>query len=103
MISSDQFVSSLKGRLAHTYGQENESDKLVGGTIYIDESSEFITVQNQVSLGAAETLKGKHRMERDALRHGIKIRGYRCDNGVYKSKEFIDDTHNLRQTIQFSG
>ena len=103
MVSSDQFVSSLKGRLPNTYGKENESEKFVGGTIYIDEASEYITVQNQVSLNAAETLRGKHRMERDALRHGISIRGYRCDNGIYKSQEFVDDTRALRQTIQYSG
>jgi hypothetical protein len=57
MISSDQFVSSLKGRLPNTYGKENDNEKLVGGTIYIDEASEYITVQNQVSLNAVETLR----------------------------------------------
>jgi hypothetical protein len=103
VISSDQFVSSLKGRLPHTYGKENENDKFVGGTIFVDEASEFITVQNQVSLGAVETVHAKNRMEREALRHGIKIKSYRCDNGVYRAKHFVDDTIRHHQTIKYSG
>ena len=96
-------MSSLKGRLPHTYGKEIEAEKYCGGTIFIDEATDYIFVENQVSLGAAETLIGKHKMEREALRNGIKIKGYRCDNGVYRSKAFVDDTNKMMQTIQYSG
>ena len=86
MISSDQFVPSLPGRLPNTYGKENEKDKYTGGTVFIDEASSF--VENQVSIGASETLRAKHKFEREALRHGIPILGYRADNGVYKTSAF---------------
>ena len=103
MVSSDQFVSSLPGRLPNTYGKEKESEKYVGGTIFIDEASEYFWVHNQVSLNAAETLIGKHEFERNAIRNGVAILGYRADNGVYKSEEFRNDLKKFGQTIQFCG
>lgn len=38
----------------------------MGGTIFIDEASDYIYLENQVSLGVDETLRGKHRFEREA-------------------------------------
>ena len=103
MVSSDQFVSSLPSRLPHTFGRESEKDQYSGGTVFVDEASGLFHVVNQVSLGVAETLRGKHQFEREAMRHGIPIMGYRADNGVYKSQGFREDLNKLHQTIQFSG
>ena len=103
MVSSDQFVSSLPGRLPSTYGREQEKDKYTGGTVFIDEASGLFFVENQVSLGSEETLRTKHKFEREALRHGIPILGYRADNGVYKTAAFRADLNKNKQSIQFSG
>ena len=103
VISTDQFVSSVRGRLPHTFGKEKDSEKYVGGTIYIDEASEHIFIEHQVSLGAAETLQGKDKFERTAGRQGINIKSYRCDNGVYRSQHFLQDLHLKHQTPMFSG
>ena len=35
MISSDQYVSSVPGRLPNTYEKETASNKYMGGTIFI--------------------------------------------------------------------
>ena len=70
---------------------------------FVDDVSGMIFNENQVSLNAAETLRGKHRMEREALRHGIQVLAYRADNGIYKSKAFLDDLQKQGQTINFSG
>ena len=86
MISTDQFVSSVPGQLPNTYGCEREQDRYSGGTIFVDEASGFVGIYNQVSLGAAKTIKSKHRFERDAIRQGIVIKGYQGDNGVYQAK-----------------
>ena len=103
MISSDQFVSSVPDWLPNTYGREKQSEKFVGGTIFIDEASEYFGLYNQVSLGAAETIKAKHSFERDSIRHGIIVKGYRADNGIYRSKDFRDDIDKFGQTLQFCG
>jgi hypothetical protein len=103
MVSTDQYVSSVPGRLPHTYGKEKVHEQYVGGTIFVDEASGYMYIQNQVSLGASETIRAKHTFEREASRYGIPILGYRADNGVYKSKEFNEDLNEMKQTIQFCG
>ena len=103
MISSDQFVSSLPGRLPNTYGREKDSEKYVGGTIFIDEASGYFSVHNQVSLNAEETIRSKHSFEREAIRHGVPVLGYRADNGIYRSEKFRGDLKHFGQTIQFCG
>jgi hypothetical protein len=102
-VFTDQFVSSVPGRLLNTYGKEKDSEKQTGGTIWVDAASGFVAVDTQVSLGAAETLRSKAKFEREAHRHGTKILSYRADNGVYKSKAFTDDCKLKSQSIDFSG
>ena len=101
MESTDQYVSSVRGRLPHTFGREKDHEIYSGGTIFIDEASGFMFNQNQISLGAAETMRTNHAFEREAHRYGVKILGYRGDNGVYKSQEFEKDIKELKQTMQF--
>ena len=103
VVSTDQFVSSTKGRLLHTFGREHDNDKLQGGTLFVEKASDFMYVHNQVSLGASETLIGKGNFEREAMRHGIVIKSYQGDNGVYRSKAFQDDLRsrtNLWYTLE---
>ena len=102
-VSTDQFVSSLPGRLPHTFGKEKQHEQFTGGTIFIDEASEFFFIQNQISLGAAETVRAKNTFERQALRHGVSIRSYRGDNGVYKSAAFKKSCDSMNQTFDYSG
>ena len=99
----DQFVSSVKGRLPFTFGKEHEREKLSGGTIFVDEASDYMYVHNQVSLNVAETLIGKANFEREAMRHGILIKSYRGDNGIYRSAEFQEDLKRKNQPMVYSG
>ena len=94
---------SLPGRLPNTYGREKVSEKYVGGTIFIDEASGYFSVHNQVSLNAEETIRSKHSFEREAIRHGVPVLGYRADNGIYRSEKFRGDLKHFGQTIQFCG
>jgi hypothetical protein len=75
----------------------------LGVTLFIDEASQFIYIQKQGSLGATETIRAKHKFERLAQRHGIKVKSYRGDNGVYKTKAFKDDLDLFSQTMIHSG
>jgi len=45
----------------------------------------------QVSLNTAETLVGKHLIEREAQNSGVDVRSYQGDNGVFQSLEFQKD------------
>ena len=62
-VATDQFVSSTRGRLPHTYGKEKEKEMYSGGTLYVDEASGLLFSVNQVSLEANKALKGKHAFE----------------------------------------
>ena len=102
-VSTNQFVSSVRGCLPHTQGREREKEQYTGGTVYIDEASGLMFSSNQVSLKADETLRGKARFERFANTCGVNIVAYRGDNGVFKSKAYQDNLKRKKQTIRFSG
>ena len=103
VVSTDQFVSSLLGRLPHMFGKESDKEKFCGGTVFVDEASEFVSVTNQVSLNASETLLAKGKFERNALQHGVTIKSYRGDNGTYRSAEFQVDLKRKNQPMVYSG
>jgi len=102
-FSIDQFVSSTCGHLLHTRGKKSEEEKYSGRTIYVDEASGMVFCQLQVSLNAAETLRGKHLVEHEAQNGGVDIRSYQGNNGVFWSSEFQKDLEICGQTIKFSG
>ena len=89
MVSMDQYVVRTPGRLPTGFGKEQPENKYSGGTIFNDAASGAIWVENQVSLGAFETIMSKSKFEewlyelsRDEVSH------YRSDNGVFNSEEF---------------
>ena len=62
-VSTNQFVVQTPGRLPNGYGRERCENHFHGGTIYNDAASGLIWVENQVSLGAKETVLGNSRFE----------------------------------------
>ena len=87
-FSVDQYVVSKKGRLLTSFGRKQQADRYSSGTIYINHSSGKISLHHQVSLNAGETLMGKRLLEREAHAHGVTIKKYHGDNGIFVSKEF---------------
>ena len=59
MISTDQYTVKTPGRLFKGYGREAQHNSFHGGTIYQDAASNLVRCQNQVSMGAGETVQGK--------------------------------------------
>ena len=82
-ISMDQYVSTTPGRLPHTKGKEPSTMKFTGGTLFVDHCSKFIFIHNQVSLGAGETLVGKHAFETLPHSFGFSALSYHGDNGIF--------------------
>ena len=62
-MSTDQFVCRTPVWLPSVYGHEGCNGRFHGGTIYNNATSGLIWVENQVSLGASETIMGKERFE----------------------------------------
>jgi hypothetical protein len=91
-VSTDQFICKTPGRLPTGYGQESQDRRFQGGTIYSDAASGLIWVENQVSLGANETVMGKARFEQWLYDQCIcEVKHYHGDNGIFSAEEFRRD------------
>jgi hypothetical protein len=103
-VSTDQFVCRTPGRLPSGYGREKSTSRFNGGTIYNDAASGLIWVENQVSLGANETIMGKERFEQWIYDHAfVEIKHFHGDNGIFSSEEYRDDCADKMQSQSFSG
>lgn len=104
MVSVDQFVVKTPGRQLKGYGREGENGRYHGGTIYNDAASGAIHVENQVTLGAGDTILGKNRFE-EWLREQalVEVSHYHGDNGIFTADTFRNDCSKKNQTQSYSG
>eukprot|EP00804_Cyclotella_cryptica_P001025 CCRYP_008339-RA/>CCRYP_008339-RA protein AED:0.22 eAED:0.23 QI:0/-1/0/1/-1/1/1/0/190 len=103
-VSLDQYVVKTPGRLPTGYGRESITDMFHGGTIFRDAASKYIHVQNQVSLGAGETVNAKIGFEEWLWEQScLSVKHYHSDNGVFAAKLFKDACKEEHQSQSFSG
>ena len=104
LVSLDQYVCATPGRLYSGYGREAEHNRFHGGTIFNDAASGAIWIENQVSLGANETVCAKARFEEWLYELSCaEVKRYHSDNGVFSADEFRDDCDSKFQKQTFSG
>ena len=58
-MSTEKFVVKTSGRILSVFGREGTNSHFRGGTIFNDATTDIIWVENQISLGACETIMGK--------------------------------------------
>ncbi len=103
-VSTDQFVCRTLGRLPSGYGREGCNSRFHGGTIYNDAASGLIWVENQVSLGASETIMGKDCFEQWLYDIAcIEVKHFHGDNGIFSSEEYRLECSEKKQSQSFSG
>ncbi len=86
------------------YGRESQDRRFQGGTIYNDAASGLIWVENQVSLGANETVMGKARFEQWLWDQCVsEVKHSHGDNGIFSAKEYRHDYDEKGQSQSFSG
>ena len=102
-ISTDQYECRVKGRLPNTRGKEDPQKMYCGGTVFVDHASGVIKIHHQVSLGESDTVRSKELHELWAAEHGVSVKSYRGDNGVYKSQLFKEDLEQRHQKMSYSG
>ena len=100
VVHVDQFVVGSSGRLELVYGKEGDKSRYHGGTIYVEGCSGYIWLENQVSLGASETVLGKEKFEEWLWNHAaVGVNHYHSDNGsVFTSAGWRDNCKMKRQT-----
>ena len=97
-VSLDQYVVKTPGRLPDGFGRERDCNKFHGGTIFCDAGSKIIHVQNQVTLGAGETVTAKLRFEEWLWEQAAaRVKHYHSNNGVFTAEMFTDACRDAGQ------
>ena len=58
---------------------------LSGGCVFIDHVSGYGSIKQQVDMKSTKTVKAKLTSEREAWSHGVVIKGYYTDNGIFNA------------------
>ena len=83
-MSTNKFVVKTPRRIPSGFGRERHNNRFHGGTIYNDAASELIWVENQILLGANETIVGKARFEQWLWEQAVaEVSHYHSDNGIF--------------------
>jgi hypothetical protein len=100
----DQYVQTTPGRGPSVGGlSTTQSQRLTGGTIFVDVASGRVQVHHQHSLNAHETLVSKAKYEQNARLAGVSVTGYHADNGIFTAGDFTRQIWDNGQSITYSG
>ena len=102
VISVDQLISPTPGLIAQLTGSLTK-ERYKAATIYVDQVSRVGYVYLQKSTTAEETLEGKEAFEQWALMHGVVIRAYHADNGVFRAHAWVQACRSKSQPLTFAG
>jgi hypothetical protein len=102
VISVDQLESPTPGLIAQMTGTlTTKRYKYV--TVYVDQRSRFGYVHLQKTSSAEETIEGKNAFETYARKHGVTIKNYLADNGIFKANLWVRDCKEKGQGLTFAG
>ena len=90
MVSADHCILQDPGRLYHTKGMSDPSEIFSGGCVFIDHTSGYVSINNQVDINATKTVKEKLTFEGEAQNNGVVIKGYHTDNGIFNTSELME-------------
>ena len=101
-VSVDILTSPTPGFIAQVAGKLTRK-RYNHSTIYVDNFSGLSFVYHQETTNAEETIRGKIAFESYAFKHGITVKQYQTDNGIFKSQKWQNHCRQLRQTLTFAG
>ena len=102
VVSVDQMESAVPGLIAQMKGFITHQRYNVA-TIYVDHFSGLSYVYIQKGSTVEETVEGKRAFERYARNHGVRIKHYHADNGIFEAAGFRNALHQDGQTISYCG
>jgi hypothetical protein len=100
-ISVDQYVSTVQGRLPHTFGKERNG--YTCGTLFVDHASGKFFNFCQISNNANKTIRNKVKLEGLAQEASIQIKAFHAVNGIFASAAFKDNCKSKHQKLTFSS
>ena len=102
IVSVDQLVSPTPGLIAQMTGFLT-TKRYRYATVYVDQYSRLGFIYLQKTASAEETVEGKRAFEAYASRHGVKIRNYHADNGIFKAYKWMDACKTDGQGMTFAA
>ncbi len=102
VVSVDQMTSPTAGLIAQMAGFLTKK-RYKYATVFVDHASGFGYVYIQKTASAEETLEAKAAFEKMAATHGVKIKHYHADNGVFAAKAWRDACAGQGQGLTFAG
>ena len=100
-VSLDHLESHLPGKLWSEQGRFLKDRHYIGGAIFVDHASGYMSLQLQESLNAAETVRSKHLFEREAYEYRVLIESYHTDNGIFSAKDFREALEKGQQSVRY--
>ena len=101
-VSVDQMVSPTPGLVAQMTGTLT-SKRYKYATVFVDQATKMGYIQLQKSADVEETLKAKQAFEEFANQHGVRVRSYQADNGIFRANKWMDECKRKNQPITFTG
>ena len=101
-VSVDILTSPTPGFIAQVVGKLTRR-RYNHSTIFVDNFSGLSYIFHQETTNAEETIKGKIAFESYAHKHGIIVKQYHTDNGIFKSQKWQNHCIQLGQTLTFAG
>ena len=99
VISVDQCKSSVCSQLLLTQRQEKLTQKFCGGTLFYDHASAKIMVHHQFLLATSDAIKSFFSVLQEAMEHGVELKRFHTNNGMFKSKAFVEALKDNYQMI----
>jgi hypothetical protein len=69
----------------------------------VDHFSDFTYVHLLKAQDGVDVLVAKKKFEATADSHGIRIKHYRADNGIFAAKQWLDNCWDSHQGVTFAG
>jgi hypothetical protein len=101
-VSIDQLVSPTPGYIAQLRGTPTRK-RYQAATVFVDQYSGIGFVHVQKTTSADETIEAKEKFESWANSHGVAIRHYHADNGIFADNKFRAAVMAGKQTLSFCG
>jgi Reverse transcriptase (RNA-dependent DNA polymerase)/GAG-pre-integrase domain len=102
IVAVDQMVSPTPGLVAQMKGFITKQ-RYTAVTVFVDHYSNLSFTYLQKGLTIIETLEAKASFERYASAHGVTIRHYQTDNGIFETDSFRRSVEMAGQTISYAG
>ena len=102
VVSVDQLESPTPGLIAQISGFVT-TKRYKYATVYVDQASRLGYVHLQKSASVEETIQGKKTFEKYAQDHGVIVRAYHADNGIFRANKWVTDCRDKGQTLTYAG